>query len=140
METVQLDKIKLAALTYLDSRGLRLMDAKVADSLHSSFVGNGLAVRLSGKIFGAATERLCVNEKRPRDWWQAFRERWFPRRWLRRHPVIYDEIYIDRQLYGGVCPHVALEGTDKHLQWLATTSEGPTEHRLKWGDASSDYR
>ena len=27
--------------------------------------------------------------KWPRDWWQAFRERWCPRWWLARHPVLY---------------------------------------------------
>lgn len=31
----------------------------------------------------------------PRDWWQAFRERWFPRWWLRRWPVAYTVVDVD---------------------------------------------
>lgn len=140
MTTVQLDKIKVVALAHFDSQGLNLMDVKVSHSLSLAFVAEDLAVRLSARIFGAATERLCVDEKRPRDWWQAVRERWFPSWWLRRHPVNYDEIHIDRQLYGGVCPHVAIEGTDRHIQWLASKSNGVSERRLTWGDRSDDHQ
>lgn len=31
-----------------------------------------------------------VEIKFPRDWWQAFRERWLPKWWLKRWPVVYE--------------------------------------------------
>ena len=34
----------------------------------------------------------------PRDWWQACRERWLPRWWKRRHPVLYQTETITARL------------------------------------------
>lgn len=41
----------------------------------------------------------------PANWWQHFRERWFPRRWLRRWPVRYACRVFDSRL---VYPHMQL--------------------------------
>ena len=46
-----------------------------------------LLLSLSTYIHGMPKERVVVDSKWPRDWWQAFRERWFPGWWLKRHPV-----------------------------------------------------
>ncbi len=35
-----------------------------------------------------------LEERWPADWWQAFRERWFPAWWLRRWPVRYKSVSI----------------------------------------------
>ncbi len=56
-------------------------------------------------ITGIGKERIDVREKWPKDWWQAFRERWCPRWWLKRHPVQYTELIIQRDVYERVCPH-----------------------------------
>jgi len=49
----------------------------------------------------------------PRDWWQAFRERWFPRWWLKRYPVKHTYV-PGRPAYtvdvGAYYPDVVLPG------------------------------
>jgi len=43
-----------------------------------------------------ASEKLsCIDIKHPKDWWQAFKERWFPKWLLRRYPVQYHEEHYD---------------------------------------------
>ena len=39
-----------------------------------------------------------ANEKYPANWWEAFRERWLPEWWLKRHPIEYRHITVDRAL------------------------------------------
>lgn len=54
----------------------------------------------------------------PKDWWQAFRDRWFPKWWLKRHPVEY-EVYEGSELvFKAVCPHLQTEEEGKHVRWL----------------------
>jgi hypothetical protein len=56
----------------------------------------------------------------PADWWQAFRERWFPKWWLRRWPVRYQSV-VTRKYIRRVCPHVNLVTPGEHqvhFQWL----------------------
>lgn len=36
-----------------------------------------------------------AKEEYPKDWWQAFRNRWFPNWWLKKHPVEYRKISLD---------------------------------------------
>lgn len=74
----------------------------------------------TGIIAGIPKSRVTIHERWPVDWWQAFRERWLPAWWLRRHPVKYREINVDQAIYGPVCPHTKLFDTrTKHLQWMA---------------------
>jgi len=79
----------------------------------------GFIRTLETYVVGMPSERIVVHRKWPADWWQAFRERWFPKRWLERHPVKYEAVDIDRQLYAAVCPHVAIPGSQKHLEWMS---------------------
>lgn len=53
----------------------------------------------------------------PADWWQAFRQRWFPKRWIRRHPIRYRYIEQIRNYYR-CCPHLTKDSLDKHLSFL----------------------
>jgi len=62
----------------------------------------------------SATDHVDV----PYDWWEHFRERWAPKWWLRRHPVITRRIVIE---YYRVCPHADVPWNDphrKHINWL----------------------
>lgn len=66
-------------------------------------------------------ERIQVHARWPETWWDAFKERWFPQWLLRRFPVSWSEIDVDRPLYQAVCPHTSLESLESlpcHLDWL----------------------
>lgn len=59
----------------------------------------------------------------PADWWQYFRERWFPRWWLRKHPVkmmTIEQVHTDQII--NVCPHLPISTNggrqQLHLEWL----------------------
>lgn len=68
-----------------------------------------------------------VEEKYPEDWWQAFRERWLPRWWLKRYPVVYQTISVHRPKVSiheqkiRVCPHldIMVRDNQSHYQFLA---------------------
>jgi len=43
----------------------------------------------------------------PADWWQAFKERWFPRWLLKKYPVAYRTEVVARKLVEHrYCPHI----------------------------------
>jgi hypothetical protein len=78
-----------------------------------------LLAQLQTYAVGMVSERIIIHKQWPADWWQAVRERWLPAWWLRRWPVRYEFLDINRPLYARVCPHVAIEHKNTHLEWLA---------------------
>ncbi len=77
-----------------------------------------LIVELRGFVLGKKEGRVVVNERWPSDWWQAFRERWFPAWWLRRWPVQYKTLQIDKQCWR-VCPHLDMKADQSpHVEFL----------------------
>ena len=86
-----------------------------------------LLIQLRAFFAGVPKDRIEVHKKWPRNWWQAFRERWFPRRWLRRWPVQYEHLDIDRTVSWSVCPHLELDATDSaHIEFLWMAGQLPT--------------
>ena len=64
----------------------------------------------------------------PRDWWQAFRQRWLPAWWLRRWPVqMHVEITVREDVTEihetRVCPHVHVPEQRSHLYFVAGLPE-----------------
>ena len=80
----------------------------------------GLRIEVEAFIAAMPSKRIEINKEWPLDWWQAFRERWFPAWWLSRYPVRHDRIYISQQLYSQVCPHLQKDPTSIHLDFLAS--------------------
>jgi hypothetical protein len=75
-------------------------------------------------MHGIQRERITVNLRWPADWWQALKARWFPRWWLARWPVKWEEYHIDEAIYAAVCPHVnPVTKNREHLMWMAKTFE-----------------
>ena len=84
-----LKKLKYVVLQWLDKEFMVSVDF----SMHTSFLTDNLVMRVRGFVW--AEEIDVVDIRYPRDWWQAFKERWFPR-WLRtRYPVEYKEHHVD---------------------------------------------
>lgn len=74
-------------------------------------------------IMSMPKQRIEVHRRWPADWWQAFKERWFPAWLLRRYPVKYERIDIDQQIYGNICPHTILEPGARHLEFMTRSLE-----------------
>lgn len=69
-----------------------IVDVAVADD---SFWGELYKVRIYVSLLGI----LESVEEFPIDWWQAVRQRWAPRWWIRRHPVKIHTVKIYGALY-----------------------------------------
>jgi hypothetical protein len=68
-------------------------------------------------------ERVAVTVTVPRDWWEAVRERWIPKWWLKRWPVKYRTVTSGKDVKKyRVCPHVNVKTRDdtRHFEWLMT--------------------
>lgn len=74
----------------------------------------GLLIELEGYLAAIGEDEVEVS--RPIDWWEAFKERWFPRWALRRWPVM--RRVFKRKVYAAVCPHHFHEPVGRHLCWL----------------------
>jgi hypothetical protein len=71
-------------------------------------------------MHGIGEERIVIDREWPADWWQAFRERWFPKWWLKCWPVLHKSLHINEAKYAAVCPHIHDDGRDqqKHIRWM----------------------
>ena len=82
-------------------------------------VCGNLQVSMESYIVGMPAETIKIYRKYPKDWWQAVRERWLPKFWLKRWPVVYKVIDINEQRYKAVCPHINVPDNRPHLTWMA---------------------
>lgn len=55
----------------------------------------------------------------PEDWWEAFKERWFPKSWLKNHPVRRAHKTVMTTFYK-TCPHVAVNTSHDHFRWMSS--------------------
>ena len=96
---------------------------------------NAMVLQIGACVVGMPKERLVVHKAWPRDWWQAVKFRFFPA-WLeRRFPVVYDSIHIDRQIYGGICPHLNIpDQNGQHLHFLMQCNDDPFQARTPMRD------
>ena len=62
-----------------------------ANRIKLEIVNEGIRSMLKATIDILTKEELLV--KYPADWWQAFKERWFPKWLKRKHPVKYTECF-----------------------------------------------
>lgn len=102
---VELDRIHIAARAVVSRDTLRAAKRGQIFAVAES-TGRTLGVMLDTYILGLRDKRIELHVRYPADWWQAFRERWFPGWWLKRHPVRYVEHHVDEQVYKAVCPHL----------------------------------
>lgn len=81
-----------------------------------------LVVRFTQWLYGTHPTTISIHEKYPKDWWEAFKERWLPQWFLKRVPVQYKHIDVERTIYTKVCPHIENERAT-HLEWLVAKPE-----------------
>lgn len=79
-------------------------------------------------LVGCMETSLLASEKRihwesrfevPADWWQHFKQRWFPAWALERWPVRMTVLGNSFSAAARICPHVRVEELGPHARWLA---------------------
>ena len=111
------DRIRLTAS---ESIPLRAAMSRGTVEQHEDIFSQSIILQFRTWIHGMTKERVTVHETWPSDWWQAFKERWFPQWALRRWPVKHERIDIDQPIYLAVCPHIEDTKQGTHLEWMAT--------------------
>jgi hypothetical protein len=85
---VDLEKIKFAVLAYVSKELAEEFaiapTAKITD--HLNWFSEQIVLQIRQDVFGKQVD--IVEIRYPADWWQAFKERWFPKWLLKRYPVI----------------------------------------------------
>lgn len=78
-----------------------------------------MVVTLEATVLGSGPWEEDVEWIYPyEDWWQAFKDRWFPTWLKKRYPVRTTETLIATNRYN-VCPHIVIELPNAHLSYLA---------------------
>jgi hypothetical protein len=87
------------------------------------FKAEQLALNLRAYVLAWPTERVDVEASWPANWWEAFKERWFPRWYLKRHPIQKAFVSVHREFPVKVCPHIPLKNHRKCIEFLTTKIE-----------------
>jgi hypothetical protein len=91
---VELEAMKIGMEQVVSSE---LLDARVG--YQRDLFGN-IRFALRGFVWAEKDSVQRQEIKYPRDWWQAFKERWFPKRLLEKYPVDYHVVTLDvRAIY-----------------------------------------
>lgn len=81
-----------------------------------------LVLTLTSCVAQNKKEPIDISEQWPCDWWQAFKERWFPRWALRRWPVRYKSVELHTHKYQRCCPHIRIKAQGRHLEFIGQDS------------------
>lgn len=88
--TVKLEKLRVGAQVAL-SQELLGEDVKIIQNV----LNERIIFSVKGYVWAESEKVRRQTIKFPRDWWQAFKERWFPNWLLNRYPVDYHIVDID---------------------------------------------
>ena len=87
VETVKLERMKLAAMMYISKE---LADefaieptVTITNAWHHCL--DAIVIQVRQEVFGRQLTRFVIEH--PSNWWQAFKERWFPAWALNRWPM-----------------------------------------------------
>ncbi len=104
IKTVELEKMKLAIFAQIAPELAEhfVIKPEVGMSAHSDWYTDMLTIRIIQSVYGEEVKKKEVTY--PADWWQAFKERWFPERLKTISPVEYrTEVMSASAIY----PHVS---------------------------------
>ena len=105
IRTVTLERLKASVFAYLPPELLDHTD--IAFSSSADFFTNMIVARLTALIYGEQESAQRTEHKYPADWWQAFKERWFPKLLIKLYPVKYKKIIVDvRCIYPEFSPAI----------------------------------
>lgn len=93
MGTGTLEQIKVKCQVIADKYlldGTAEVEQWVADMLEV------LEVSVRGYLFGEDIKEIEVEY--PADWWESFKDRWFPKWWLKKHPITKETVKLEAKL------------------------------------------
>jgi hypothetical protein len=76
-----------------------------------------IVIEFTAFMAGKVTNQIHVDVEYPTNWWEAFKDRWFPDWMLAKWPVKYTRILIDEPQFA-ICPHLPSEQKLIHYEWL----------------------
>ena len=100
MSEIQLERFKFCVFSWITQDLIKdfSISPELDISLHSNFMSNEIVFRIRQDVLGQQLDKVEV--RYPWDWWQAFKQRWFPQWLLKRYPVVEMVKVIDiRALY-----------------------------------------
>lgn len=125
-EVLRTSKASFCATRAIPDRLLQRMASQQELVSEYDFHTRCLLISMVSYMESIEDERVSVHERWPADWFQAFKERWFPRWLLARFPVRYSGVDVDRQIYRAVCPHLHGGDSSPHAEWLLLAGHGRT--------------
>jgi len=76
-----------------------------------------MVLNLMAYVTGKIVEKIHIDVEYPADWWEAFKDRWFPEFMPKRWPVKVTRIKVNEDRYM-ICPHLTTEPRMTHYKWL----------------------
>jgi hypothetical protein len=123
---IELEKIKFVAMQYISDEFANefAISPQVEVTNGLSWMLEKTVIRIRQDIFGRQLDKVEI--RYPSDWWQAFKQRWFPEWLLKRYPVIEEikivdilALYPDINLPG----HRGIINVWEHTDWTHYTDE-----------------
>lgn len=74
-------------------------------------------LEVAAYVSGRKNNYITVDVKYPTNWWEAFKEYWFPKFLLKYWPVKYNRIYIHEPQFV-ICPHFPTESREIHYEYI----------------------
>lgn len=123
-ETIVIDRMAVRFRKILRDRGYGVDCEFGIDQIANEFAVELFAFLASKKH--EETERTTIEVHA--DWWEAFRDRWFPRWWLGHWPVKFTTVEtLVKTTTTKVCPHINTGKDRDHIRFLMM-SPGENEH------------
>ena len=119
IKRVMCDRVGVMGCQFTSLRSLRDSMTVQAQIDH---LANSLVVQLYASMPAILDEVIDIHRSWPATWWDAVKERWYPKWALRRWPVKYQRIDVHRPVYKAVCTHLPMEGNGPHIQFLYNAS------------------
>ena len=117
------DRAHVTVTDMIDWKRLKALKSTVEVQSFYDARLKAMCIQLTACLPGVLKEQLVVHERWPETWWDAVKARWFSRRMLKRWPVKWHEININKPLFASVCPHIEIDEPRAHLIYLLNSQE-----------------
>lgn len=87
----QIQMLQLQSIDYHARRDIDRLMLSSRVTVEEGYIMNSLSYKLSSRVFGCVVKSVRF----PKNWKEAFKERWFPQWLLRKYPVKYEELTLD---------------------------------------------
>lgn len=114
------ERIRVATTNTISARDIFLSKCGVSVVADTAF--DRMLCCLETYVHSANAQHVSIHRKWPKDWWQAFKEQWFPDFLKKRFPVKYEKVDVEKAFHTTVCPHLFTDPQRTHLEWLSVNA------------------